>query len=525
METEEAQTHEPSVLARVASFVATRYCTVDLRTLALFRIAFGILLLRDLFDWTLGWNGLNFFTDQGVLPAYGVLKAAIHQPEWGFMFGVTTPGQLHVAVGLMTAVYVAYMVGWHTRVMQCLVIVILLSLDHRDVLLQNGGVVAINTIAVFSAFLPLGGRFSLDAFKRPLPAEPVVERLPLGFLLFNFAAMHGLNALAKTGTNWRNGSAIHDMLWLNRFVTPMAGMIRMHEPSWFSPFFTSATLWVEFAIPILILLPFRQRLARRIAILFVFGLHFGISRLMELGPFPYAMMCASILLLAPEEWEEADTLLPARLRGLIDRVTPTLKGIFGPEDPAPLTPQQDKLAKIASMLGDLLATFIAVCCVMQILHENPVLPARIRVEKRPKLLAAVVDNLQLFQMWHMFAPQVFRTDGTLIVDGELEDGTHVDPFTGKPPDFEQALHGPLDYGQPWCDYFWRLGGVEFHKAYRPYLRDYLFRAHTLAGAKIDHPLKRFDVYWVSYRVPAMNSRTPTEIKRNLLFSSETTPAP
>jgi hypothetical protein len=517
---EKSSKYEPSPLSRLGSFLADHYATVDLRTLAAFRIAFGILLLRNLYDWTWGYNGLNFFTDLGVLPSYGVLKAGIHRPEWGFMFGVTTPGQLHVAVFGMTLVYLAYIVGWHTRVMQVLVILILVSLGHRDVLLQNGGVVAVNIVAVFTAFLPLGGRFSFDALVRPLPETQLVVRPAYAFVIVEFALMHGLNAAAKNGGNWHNGTAIHNMLWLNRLVTPMAGLLRMHEPGWFSPLFSTATLFVEWAIALLILSPFAQRLARRIAILFVFGLHFSISRLMELGPFSYAMMCTSILLLAPEEWEDVDSWLPARVKNVIDRVRPVLESILGPRRSVEPTPLQERLAVLEARLRDMASLLIAICCGFQICKENPVLPAALHVEHPPALVQSIVSNLQIFQMWHMFAPQVYHTDGTLIVDGEYEDGTHVDPFTGQPPDFEQALHGPLDYGQPWCDYFWRLGGTELHNAYRPYLRDYLLRVHTYPWAKISRPLKRFDVYWVSYTVPPIGSTRPRDIKRKLVTSSE-----
>jgi hypothetical protein len=513
----------PPASKRVLSWLGEKYFTVDLRTLAAFRIAFGIILLRHLFDTAWGYNGIHFYTDLGPIPAWGVLKTRVHVPEWGFLFGVTTPGQLRVAFVAMALVYLAYTVGWHTRLMQWLVVLVLVSLGHRNTLLQNGGVVAMNTAAVFSAFLPVGARFSLDALGRPPPERPLVTRFAYGYLVFEYFVMHFLNALAKNGANWRNGSAIHDMLWLNRFVTPLSGVLRMHEPAWFSPFFSNVTRAVEYAIPFLILLPFRQRLARRFAIYLAFGLHFTISRLMVLGPFSYLMMAMSILLVAPEEW--ADLKLPERAREWVEHMRPLLESVFGrARTPYPPTEIQGRLARFGAAICDGASVFIAVSCVVQICHENPILPKAIHVDHRPAVFSTVVDNLQLFQMWHMFAPQVFFHDGSVVVDGVLEDGTHVDPFTGLPPDFDQPFHGPLDYGQPWCDYFWRIGGIEFNKAYRPFLRDYLFRAHTIPGTKIDRPLKRFDAYWVSYDVPPMGSTRPRNVRRTLVTSSEETPA-
>ena len=57
-------------------------------------------------------------------------------------------------------VYVAYIVGWRTKLAQILVVVCLLSLTNRNLVLQNGGIVVTNLVAIWTMFLPLGKRFS-----------------------------------------------------------------------------------------------------------------------------------------------------------------------------------------------------------------------------------------------------------------------------------------------------------------------------------------------------------------------------
>jgi hypothetical protein len=76
----------------------------------------------------------------------------------------------------------------------------------------------------------------------------------------------------------------------------------MHEPSWFSPVSTWATLIIEIALPALLLLPVAWKWPRRLAILFIFALHGFIALLMTLGPFSYSMMCFSLLLIGPDDW-------------------------------------------------------------------------------------------------------------------------------------------------------------------------------------------------------------------------------
>jgi hypothetical protein len=255
-------------------------------------------------------------------------------------------------------------------------------------------------------------------------------------------------------------------------------------------------------------------------ILLAFGLHFTISRLTDIGSFSYMMIIGAFLFLPPEEWEDAETVVPVRLRALADRVTAVLRSWIGPPREVTRTPEQERLADFGGWLRDLTACLVAVACFFQILKENPALPKRIQVDRRPWPFGEIVDNFHLYQYWHLFAPNAFYYDGTIIVDGELEDGTHVDPFTGQPPDFEQAFHGPLNYGQPWCDYFWRVGTGPYFAPYRQYFKEYLFRAHKVPGAKISKPLKKFDAYWVSYTVPPMGSTRPRTLKRTLIVSSD-----
>ena len=50
----------------------------------------------------------------------------------------------------MLAVYVAYVLGFRTKLAQLLAVVCLVSLDNRNLMLQNGGVVATNLLAVWT---------------------------------------------------------------------------------------------------------------------------------------------------------------------------------------------------------------------------------------------------------------------------------------------------------------------------------------------------------------------------------------
>ena len=308
-------------LARAAQFVRERYFAVDARTLGLFRICFGLHLIANVYDRTKGLDAIAFYTNLGVMPNHYALFAPMGDHIWSLLFAFSTPAEVQVAFVCILAVYAAYVLGWHTKLAQILAVVCLLSLDNRNLALQNGGIVVTNVVAVWTAFLPLGARFSLDHLRRSRDERPeeepadLAERAPmirsapsyarLAFfaILVNFACIYLFNCLHKKGITWKDGSSVHWVLWQNRIATIWAAWLRMHEPSWLSPAATWGTLAIEAALPFLLLTPIFLTWTRRIAIFLVFALHIGISLMMTLGPFSYSMMAFSLLLITKEDWE------------------------------------------------------------------------------------------------------------------------------------------------------------------------------------------------------------------------------
>ena len=288
---------------RTFDFFVSRYMTVDARTLGLFRIYFGLLLIANLYDRTQGPDGIAFYTNEGVMPNHYALFAPAGDKIWSLLFPFSTPAEVQVAFFLILLVYFFYLIGYRTKLFQILVVVCLLSLDNRNLHLQNGGIVVTNLVAIWSAFLPVGARFSVDHLLRSLrarvetaPSElqdraatiaspPRFARLAMFGMTVNFAVIYFFNCVHKHGVTWRDGSAVHWVLWQNRINTIWAAWLRMHEPSWFSPLSTWATLVIEISLPGLLLLPVAWRWPRRLAIVFIFILHGFIALLMTLGPF------------------------------------------------------------------------------------------------------------------------------------------------------------------------------------------------------------------------------------------------
>src|SRR5689334_6965221 len=128
-------------LGKAVAFVREWYFTVDARTLGLFRICFGLHLIANIYDRTKGSDAIAFYTNHGVLPNHYALFAPMGDRIWSLLFAFSTPPEVQVAFVCILIVYAAYTLGYRTKLAQILAIVCQLSLDNRNLCLQNGGII------------------------------------------------------------------------------------------------------------------------------------------------------------------------------------------------------------------------------------------------------------------------------------------------------------------------------------------------------------------------------------------------
>jgi hypothetical protein len=137
-----------------------------------------------------------------------------------------------------------------------------------------------------------------------------------------------------------------------------------------------------------------------------------------------------------------------------------------------------------------------------------------RMTGRPAWMGDVLYYMRVYQMWSMFAPDVPRTDGFIVVDATLADGSHQDPLTGKPPNFEAPLGGPCGYDHDWSEYVYYYPW-DRHRSYRNGLRDYLL-AQT-AEVPPDQQIRSFEAFWVSADLPPPGETNARNLKRESLL--------
>ena len=123
------------------------------------------------------WKWITaFYSNDGVLPNHNHI---FNLRETGHVFSIlhafSSPGENGVAFAIILVVYILFLVGWHTRAFHLLALFSLVSLTGRNILLENAGNYVAIALLAFTAFLPTGRRFSLDALRK-LRSRRVDER-------------------------------------------------------------------------------------------------------------------------------------------------------------------------------------------------------------------------------------------------------------------------------------------------------------------------------------------------------------
>lgn len=509
----------PRLLQNFVRQCIERYGTIDLRVLALFRIAFGLLLLSDLLrrlpDVSL------FYSNEGVLSNHFALYAPIASPNVSLLFAFSTPAEVWVAMGLVGCVYVALTLGVRTRTAQVMALVCFVSVNGRNLFLENRASWEIASIAAWTVFLPLGSRYSVDSLRaRVAPGRSTVQSVAVFGAVLQIAAVYGFNALNKTGPTWMSGEAVHYVLWQNRVTTGVGAWIREAEPAWFSPLLSYAAVALEASIALLILSPVRQRDSRFAAYLLAVTLHLGMTVLWNLWPHSYANVVLNLLFL-PTSVLDSVVRRVAGLKGWV-RVQGWSPGRIpefvckgGTEDLLVGPKAKGATVRFARGVREGLALLFLAAMVQRMAHDNAVVPERYR----PVLvewLDEPVKYLRVFQNWSMFGPDAPITDGTVVVDAVMANGQHVDPLTGVAPDFEAPLHGPWFQRQSVCDYFRNIARDE-NTRYRPELGAYLLGWHEREGRGDEERIVSYEIYWVGNDAPPPGERGARNMSKRLLF--------
>jgi hypothetical protein len=166
---EEAEPPKAGRGATLWTFLKETYGTADPRSLGLFRIALAALLFVDVArrfpDVEAHYANTGWLTNH----------YALFRPMSSHLFSVylafSTPTEVKTLMVIHLAICVLFAIGYRTRLMHVLLAVLTVSINSRNIMLENGGWVVLTELVIWSMFLPTGRRFSVDALLASLRAR------------------------------------------------------------------------------------------------------------------------------------------------------------------------------------------------------------------------------------------------------------------------------------------------------------------------------------------------------------------
>lgn len=536
---------------------------IDLRTLALFRVALAAVLACYALDRMS--EIAAFFTDDGVLSRAQLL----HSDAGARVSLYLVNGDVWYALLLLIATVVAataLALGFRARLASGLLFLLFISLINRNPLIVTDAETLLACLLFWALFLPLAARWSVDATLSPNP--PPVQDLHLSAastgLVVQVLSVYLFGAiLRRTPDAWTGGAELAQLMavlgpilalspWATRPLrfAAMLGLMAMHiallargEPAYVS-FAGLAALTVllggwfwDWRARVN---EMRHPLGPKI--FFDRDHAFGFASCRLLRTFlilPRAHIApaqesqrAKALLSANGSWVVIDADDVAHVKGsaFVALLRPSpLFGWLWPLLRWPVLVRggdalYDWTSRPRAALGRIaarvawdraadfepgrvarsVAAFFAVSVLCWNLATIDVLPRGLLLPLEPLFRVLRID-----QHWATFATLDARAEGWQVFPGRLEDGTDVDVLRpGTPLSWERPLRSAAYPDPVWQVYWWRLRDPRF-QSLLPYYGDYLCREWN-AGTAPGKRLLTFEMAALEKSLPASKHPTPVE---------------
>lgn len=384
-----------------------RLFAVDLRSLAAFRIALGVLLLVDL---SIRAADLELmYTDDGMFSRTTICR---HYSGWNWSFHLAS-GSASFQKGLFLFAGVlagSLLVGYQTRLVTVGSWLLLTSVQNRVPHVLSGADNLLRLLVFWGMFLPLGGSWSLDSWsnrRRGIPHTPDARVLSVASaaVLLQMAFMYFFSAVFKSNAAWVGGKAITAALTDGFYGKPVAAGLVGYPHA--LEVLTVSILVFEWVGPLLLFSPWKTRTLRLCVVGLLAAMHVGIALLLNVGLFSFVSIAGLLNFLPSSLWNR---LLP----GARSSAQSTARATTPLVSDQPITP------------GKVAAQALCALALVYVLFANLTsLPSRAlpwTPSQRNELFSV---SLGLGQKWDMFADAPSRS-GWFVASATLADGTQVD---------------------------------------------------------------------------------------------------
>ena len=404
-----------------ATAALTRRLAIDLRALAAFRIALGLLLLANLL--TRARYLRTFYTDDGAFPR-SVLLANFEGANQVFTY-LPDPWGLILLFPVAGLFALALLVGYRTRVATAASLVLLILLHLRNPLVLNSGDLLLRSFLIWGLFLPLDRRWAIDA-RTHEDADGTVSTVATAAALTQVVLVYVINATYKVdGPLWRSGEAVAYVFEADQLTYLLGDFLAAYPRLLVAVTY----LWMALLVASPLLLALTGWLRALLASVYV-ALHAGMLVSMPIGLFPLISIAGLLLFYPPVAWDTAGRVVTGT------RIAETLRSVFRRVEATvpPATRIRPSWPRLDRLRAVLWVAIPAVVFALVLLSAG----STATDTDLPGPVEQGIDTANLQQEWRMFAPHPARTTHWYAFPANRSDGTTVDAFYG----------GPADLGRP-----------------------------------------------------------------------------
>jgi hypothetical protein len=375
-------------ISKINSFFKSYY-QLDLRSIALMRIALALVVIADL---SIRFGDLSaFYTNSGMWSTDLIQHSGWKTGYWS-LHALSGEKPLQVFLFLLHFLFaISFLLGFYSRTSAFLLYVLYISLHNRNIFILQAGDDLLRLTLLVCVLLPIGTYYALDARNR----KPIslVRTAHLLYLLL-IASVYGFTLVLKSGPDWRvDFSAVNFALQLRQLRLPVGDFL-LQFPALHAPL-TILVLMLELLIVLFIIWPSKSGKTRLLAFFALLLLQIGIGITMYVGLFFIISIASAI------------ALLPA---SVMDR----LELFFLPKKEVQLTEKSESARNGIAVV--LIALFISInLSTIKSFEYEPGTP-----------IAEVIHAARLDQNWAMFSPGVLRKDGWLVLFGRDALGRQID---------------------------------------------------------------------------------------------------
>lgn len=276
--------------------------SVDLRSLAVYRILLGSVLLLDVI------NRITlvpaFYSDSGIVPR-SLADLGTYEYAYHFQLMMLSGSEWfsYLFLGILALFSLLLIAGYKTKPVTLLCWLFLCSLSVRNSLVLHAGDTLLTVLLFWGIFLPLGRTFSIDVLKQ--------NHSPKSFRFFSaatvglyiqFLIIYIMNGLYKGQfLAWVDGTHLYNTFSRFELIKPFA--LQIYPFYDVLSFLTQFSLYLELFGPLLFFIPVGFVLFRMVGIVLFLGLQLSIFLTFNIGLFPIVSLTGILVFLPTEFWD------------------------------------------------------------------------------------------------------------------------------------------------------------------------------------------------------------------------------